>query len=124
MPSLACVEDLAEHIVVFRLTREGQRLAKAACDHFAEELIFEAIVQEDRASFDIEQVREHLYEARQVELERVVEGDVPCDEEQAERVLDGLSGLQEEVVLSLPRPEHLCHRGDHAFSHEVRIEDG
>lgn len=119
VPGLTSVENLAEHIVVFGLTWERQRLAKAASDNLAEQLILQAIVKEHRASLNIEQVGKHLYQAWQVELERVVERNVPRDKEQAKRVLNCLSCLQEEVVLGLPRAKYLGHSGDHAFSHEV-----
>ena len=119
MPGLTSVENLAEHIVVFGLTWERQRLAKAASDNLAEELILQAIVKEHRASLNIEQVGKHLDQAWQVELERVVERNVPRDKEQAKCVLNCLSCLQEEVVLGLPRAKYLGHSGDHAFSHEV-----
>ena len=60
VPGLTSVENLAEHIVVFGLTWERQRFAKAASDNLAEELILQAIVKEHRASLNIEQVGKHF----------------------------------------------------------------
>ena len=72
-------------------------------------MIFDAIVEEDRAALDVEQVGEHLNEARQVELQRIVERDVARDVEKPQRVLDRLPCLQEEVVLSLAGAQDLSH---------------
>ena len=111
VPRLSRIEDLAEDVlpILRRLSLETDRLSKPSSDDFAEELIFDAIVEEDRAALDVEQVGEHLDEARQVELQSIVERDIASDVEKSQRVLDRLPCLQEEVVLSLAGAQDLGH---------------
>ena len=71
--SLTSIEDLTKHIWSLRFARERQRLAEPARNNFAEKLVLDAVVEEDRAALNVKQVAEHLDEARQVELKRVVE---------------------------------------------------
>ena len=82
-----------------RLSFERNRFSEPPGDDLAVELVLDAVVEEDGTAFDLEQVAEHLDEAREVELDVVVEGDVLGDEEQGQGVLESPSGLEVEVVL-------------------------
>ena len=59
--SLASVEYLAEDVGIIAFSLEAYWLAQAPRDNFAEKLIFDTIVQEDRAAFHIQQVRKHFH---------------------------------------------------------------
>ena len=65
---LARVEHLTENVRVVALSLEADWLSQAPRNHFTEELIFDTVVQEDRAALDVQQVRKHLYQPRQVKL--------------------------------------------------------
>ena len=54
MPGLTCVEDLAEDVWLITLSLEAHWLTQATCDDLAEKLVFDTIVEEDRASFHVE----------------------------------------------------------------------
>ena len=84
------VEDAADYVVGFPLERDW--LAETACYHLAEEVIFEPVIQKDRAPFHIEEVRQNFDQAWQVELKLVVEADVLGDVKQCQSVLDSLAG--------------------------------
>ena len=47
MPRLPSVEDLAEDVGAIGLALEGERLAQPASDDLAEQLVFDAIIEED-----------------------------------------------------------------------------
>lgn len=94
---LAGIENSSKD--AWRLSFERNRFSEPPGDDLAVELVLDAVVEEDGTAFDLEQVAEHLDEAREVELDVVVEGDVLGDEEQGEGVLESPSGLEVEVVL-------------------------
>ena len=54
MPGLTCVEDLAEDVWLITLSLEAHWLTQATCDDLAKQLVFDTIVEEDRASFNVE----------------------------------------------------------------------
>ena len=56
---LSCIEYLTEHVlpIIWRFPLETHRLPQPACNHFAEQLIFDTIVKENRATFDVKQIR-------------------------------------------------------------------
>ena len=58
VPCLPRIEDLAEDVLptVGRLSLETYRLSKSSSDDFAEELVFDTVVEEDGAALDVEQV--------------------------------------------------------------------
>ena len=122
---LSCIEHLAEYVlpIIRSFPLEAHRLSEPTRDHFTKQLIFDPIVEENGATFDIKQVGEHLHETGQVKFQRIVEGYVSSDVEQSQSVLNGLARLQEKVIFSLPGAKHLSHGRNHAFSHQMRVKD-
>ena len=57
VPSLASIKHLAEYVGIVALSLEADWLSQAPCNNFTEKLIFDTIVQEDRAALYIQQVR-------------------------------------------------------------------
>ena len=68
---LSRVENTADYVVA--ASREADRISQAPSYYFAEQLVLDSIVKENRTTFNIHEVGEHLYQPRQVELKTVVE---------------------------------------------------
>lgn len=66
---------------VLRLSFEIDWLPQTTRDHLAKDSIFHTVIQENRASFYIKQVWEHLNQSRQVKLQWIIDLYIASNEE-------------------------------------------
>ena len=114
------IENCTQEIRSISFKRYG--FSKSPCNYFTVQLILDAIIQEDRASFNFKQITHHLDKPWQIKLNVIVEWDVFSDEEQRQCILQCCACLQEEVVFRRSIPHHLGHECYHSFFHHMCVE--